>query len=305
MGVDRRGWQSLALTALWAGACGLVFWLVYLVTVRTSYGRLFADASLRGAVLSRSRTGDVVDGALSVVTVASLLAAVALIAVIALLRLRRGLGLAAIGLLAASNVSAQLLKRFLLERPDLGLAESAPATLNSLPSGHSTAAFSVVVALLFVVPVRTRGVLAVTGGVYGCVVALATMGAGWHRASDSVAAFLLVGFWAGVVIGGVVAFDASDLPVEDAPARSGRRRRSLVVVAVLALGVAVTLMAMLAVVTPLRENAVGEAAAFATGGLFIVGTAIAVLLGMLELIERIAPDAGLRPVRSASAGGPG
>ena len=200
----------MGLCAAWVAFCGVAFWLVYLVTVRTSYGRLFADASLRGAVLSRSRFSDAIEGTLGVITVAFLLAAVALISVIALLRLRRALGLAAVGVLILSNVSAQLLKSFVLERPDLGLRESAPATLNSLPGGHSTAAFSVAVALLLVVPARTRGLVALAGGAYSILVALATMVAGWHRASDSVAAFLLVGLWVGVAAGAIVAFGAHD-----------------------------------------------------------------------------------------------
>ena len=289
MRVDRRGWHSLALAGGWIASCGLVFWLVYLVTVRTSSGRLFADASLRGAVLSRSRVGNVVDQSLGVVTVASLLAAVALIAVIALVRLRRGLGLAAVGLLVVSNVSAQLLKSYVLQRPDLGLRESAPATLNSLPGGHSAAAFSVVVALLLVVPARTRGVVATAGGFYACVVALATMAAGWHRTADSVAAFLLVGIWVGVVVAVMVAFDAADRPGDPAAAAVRLPSSSIMAAAALALGLAVALMAALAVATPIRESTFGEATAFATGGLFIVGTAIVVLAGVLVLVERIAP----------------
>jgi len=83
----------------------------------------------------------------------------------------------------------------LLTRPDLGLREITPATHNSLPSGHTTAVSSVVVALLVVTPARGRPLVAVTGGAAAVVTALATMSAGWHRAGDSIAAFRVVGAW--------------------------------------------------------------------------------------------------------------
>ncbi len=133
-------------------ASGGGFVLVYCATVRTVQGRLFGDASLRGALLTRSSLADGADAVLNVVSVASLLGAVALVATVALVRLKRAQGLAAVGLLVGANVSTLVLKRYLLERPDLGIREVAPATLNSLPSGHTTAVFSAVAALLFVVP---------------------------------------------------------------------------------------------------------------------------------------------------------
>lgn len=97
----RVEWRSMAFGVL-AGVCVAAFTAVYLWTVRTTAGRLLGDASLRGAMLTNSRTGDLVDGVLAVVSVATLLGAVATIAVIALIRLRRSPGLAAIGLLGAA-----------------------------------------------------------------------------------------------------------------------------------------------------------------------------------------------------------
>lgn len=289
--MDTRQRRSVLLLALLAAGCVLAFWLLYLLTVRTSYGRLFADASLRGAVRTRSGSGGLVDQALGVVTVASLLAALALVAVIALLRLRRGLGLAAVGVLLGSNLSAQLLKEFVLQRPDLGLLESAPSTLNSLPSGHSAAAFSVGVALLIVVPPRIRELVAAAGVTYACVVAVATMAAGWHRAADSAAAFLLVGLWASVALAVVVAYGAADAPgAENAPTMS-TRHRVLVKAAGASFAVTLVLMGLLAVVGPVRETGFGLFVAFVTGALLILATAVAVNLALLAVLERVAPGA--------------
>ena len=76
---------------------------MYYVTVRTIQGRLFGDASLRGALLTRSALADGADTVLNVVSVASLLGAVALVATVALVRLERVQGLAAIGLLVGAQ----------------------------------------------------------------------------------------------------------------------------------------------------------------------------------------------------------
>jgi membrane-associated phospholipid phosphatase len=119
------------------------FVLAYWFTVQTITGRQLADAALRGATITRSSAGAAVDATLDVVTATALIAVVAAIAVVALIRMQRTRGLVAIGLLLAANASGRILKVFVLPRSDLGLAESAPAALNSLPSGHTTAAFSI------------------------------------------------------------------------------------------------------------------------------------------------------------------
>lgn len=147
-GCDRTG----VLTVL----CLFGFVLGYVLTVRTTPGRQLGDASLRGALITNSGVVDAVDAILGVVSVATLLGGVAAIALIALVRQRRVPGLTAVGLLIAANASTWLLKTHLLTRPDLGLREITPATHNSLPSGHTAAVFSVVLAVLVVVPARGR-----------------------------------------------------------------------------------------------------------------------------------------------------
>jgi membrane-associated phospholipid phosphatase len=183
--------MPLARIALIFAGLVALFGLVYGVSVYTAVGRRLADSSLRGAIAARPLFFGTVSKILDVVSVASLLGAVALVAVIALVRLARLEGLLAVGILVCSNISTWLLKTVLLTRPDLGLHEIAPATLNSMPSGHATAVFSSVAALLFVAPRRWRGVSATAGAGFAAVTGLATMLAGWHRAGDSVAAFLL------------------------------------------------------------------------------------------------------------------
>lgn len=78
----------------------LGFVVVYALTVRTTPGRQFGDASLRGALVTNASA---VDAVLSAVSVAALVGGVAAIALIALLRLRRVPGVAAVGLVVAAN----------------------------------------------------------------------------------------------------------------------------------------------------------------------------------------------------------
>ncbi|MBI1376577.1 MAG: phosphatase PAP2 family protein [Frankiales bacterium] len=192
-------WERTAawLVAVWAGClAGLV--LVYELTVRTVAGRIVGDVALRGADVQVPAFLSGMNTVLDLVTATSIAGAVALVAVVALARDRRDDGLVAVGLLVAANVSSRLLKSFLLSRPDLGLSESAPVTLNSLPSGHTTAAFSAVVALLVVLPRRLRTPVALVGIGFSALAAIATMTSGWHRAGDSLASLLLVASWTAV-----------------------------------------------------------------------------------------------------------
>ena len=227
-----------------------------------------------------------VDTVLGVVSTASLLGGIAAIAMLALMTLKRVSGGAAVGLVLAANASAWLLKNHVLSRPDLALSEVTPATHNSLPSGHTTAVFSVVVAILFVVPSRWRTVVAVVGGTTSIVVALATMSAGWHRAGDSVAALALVGGWAGLAALLVGALDAGE---PDAAHRSDTNllvRRWLTAMAAGTGVFAMSLAVGLVLIPALRASAAGAVLAFLAGGLLIVATAFAVLIGVQFALVR-------------------
>lgn len=256
------------------------FVVVYYVSVRTVGGRLVSDASLRGAIASGASVQDTVEAILDVVSVGSLLGAVAVVALIALLRLDRIRGLAAIGVLGAANVSTWLLKEHLITRPDLGLDEVAPATLNSLPSGHATAAFSAVAALLVVLPAAVRVPTALLGGGFTAVVALATMFAGWHRAADAMAAFLVVGVWTMVAIAVVVAYGRPRQP-----AAGTLQLRWWVALSVGGLVLGGTLSLVLSALGPIRDTSVGSLLAFMSEALLVVGTLLGVLAGMLRVLE--------------------
>lgn len=289
--------RLLSLLGLGALGYSLSLAAVYYSTVHTVDGRLLSDTSLRGA-LSTSEVVGAVDAVLNVVSVASLLGAVAAVALIALIRLVRIQGLAATGVLVSANVSALLLKDYLLSRPDLGLHEIAPATLNSLPSGHSTAAFSAVAALLLVAPSRWRLAVATVGGAYVAVTGTATMLAGWHRAADSIAAFLLVGFWTTVAAAVVLVY----LPSESSTATDAATPRSVrwlaaTTVGCLSMGAAIAVTLVLS--APVRDSIVGPWVAFLSAALLITGTVVGVVIGILRVLDAV--DSAKQPRRQQSA----
>lgn len=187
-------------------------------------------------------------------------------------------------MLVLANGSTWLLKEHLLTRPDLGLDEVAPATLNSLPSGHTTAAFSAVAALLVVLAARVRAPTALFGGGFAALTALATMFAGWHRAADAMAAFLVVGVCTMVAISAVVVL-AGPPPEGSAPASTTERLRWWVAPSVGALVLGSVLAAALSLLAPVRDTLVGSLMAFMTASLLIVGTLVGVLVGMLRVLE--------------------
>ena len=279
---DRWSLSRLVLMAL-TSVC--MFALVYIVTVRTVEGRLLGDASLRGALLTNSGLTGPVGRVLNVISVASLLGVVAVVAIIALVRLARLPGVAAIGVLVGSNASTLLLKDYVLARPDLGVIEVTPATLNSLPSGHATAAFSAAAALLFVVPPRWRLTVVTLGSAYATLTSLATMSAGWHRAGDAIAAFLLVAVWsiAGAMV--LLIFSAGAHRTDWRSSTRSALRRKLEATAVVCLSLGAATGVVLTAISPVRETTFGYASAFVAGGLLIAGTSTAGLIAVLSALE--------------------
>ncbi len=272
----RRPLTGLGLVAM-AQVVG--FAVVYELTVQTLPGRRFADTSLRGALRLGSIAADTVDAVLDWVSAASLFGAMAAVATVALVRLARVQGLAAIGLMVTANATTWMLKEILLLRPDVGLDEVAPSTLNSLPSGHSTAVFSAAAALGFVAPPRARPVVVLVGTGAAAVTGLATMVAGWHRAGDSMAAFLVVGFWTTVAAGVVVVLGGPRGSARSAPGWAALRLPAVFSLGAVALGGLIALA--LDAVPPVRDSTPGSLLALLAAVLLVAGAAGAVAVGIL------------------------
>ena len=115
--------------------------------------------------------------------------------VIAALRRRPSLAVQVAVLMIGANLTTQVLKKWVLYRPDLGVEADYG---NTLPSGHTTAAASVSAALLLVVPPRVRPWAAVLGAGYTTATGISTLIGQWHRPSDVVAAVLVVLAWTAI-----------------------------------------------------------------------------------------------------------
>ncbi|TYC17215.1 phosphatase PAP2 family protein [Micromonospora sp. MP36] len=191
-----RGGTAVWLVVL-ALAQAAAFLLVWRFAVHTSLGQWIDTVALTGNRIGQSRIDEPVNRILNAMSVVSLLAATAVIGFIALIRGRKTLAVTATLLIAGANVSTQLLKHY-LTRPDFGIDPARAAVGNSLPSGHTAVAASVAVALILVLPPKARVPGAFLGAGYAAAAGVATLSAGWHRPSDAVAAYLLVGIWAAV-----------------------------------------------------------------------------------------------------------
>ncbi|HVW48208.1 MAG TPA: phosphatase PAP2 family protein [Solirubrobacterales bacterium] len=132
---------------------------------------------------------------------ASLLILGAVVAGIGLWFGRRREVVAALILIAGANVTTQALKS-LLEHVRYTAAQQGweMPWANSFPSGHTTAAATLAVGLLFVVPARHRLAAAVAGFLLTAAVGISVMVLSWHYPSDVLGALLVVGAWAFAIL---------------------------------------------------------------------------------------------------------
>ncbi|TDC43768.1 phosphatase PAP2 family protein [Micromonospora sp. KC207] len=189
-----RGWTAVWLVVL-ALAQTAAFVVVWRAALHTELGQWLDTVALTGNRIGQDRIAEPVNHILNTMSALSLLVATSVIGFIALIRRRVALAITATLLIAGANVTTQLLKHSLV-RPDFGIDPERAAVGNSLPSGHTTVAASVALALILVLPRTVRVLGAFVGTGYAALAGVATLSAGWHRPSDAVAAFLVVGVWA-------------------------------------------------------------------------------------------------------------
>ncbi|WP_305092738.1 phosphatase PAP2 family protein [Prescottella sp. R16] len=174
-------WTIVVVAALVFGA------LTYLAAVWTVTGQTIENAALRGADQVDPADLQQADDALARITVLSLAVGTAAVCAVGLLRRQPVLAFAAGSIVVGGQVVTQSLKRFVLPRPELVDVTAAYAH-NSLPSGHTTIAMTVLVATMIVVPYRFRGVAMFVVLTWAVGIGAYTIVAKWHRLSDTLAA---------------------------------------------------------------------------------------------------------------------
>lgn len=110
--------------------------------------------------------------------------------------------LIAVGTIVGANLSTQVLKHTWLDKPMLaGGPEWPPFWVNNtLPSGHTTMAASIAVAVFLIASPRQRPLFAVLIAVYSGAVGAYMFIETWHTPADVIAAYLVVAVWA--MVGG-------------------------------------------------------------------------------------------------------
>ncbi|MEU1811674.1 phosphatase PAP2 family protein [Micromonospora sp. WMMD1076] len=284
-----RGW-----TAVWLVVLALVqtaaFGLVWRFAVHTELGQWLDTVALTGNRIGQDRIDGPVNTILNAMSVVSLLAATAVIGFIALIRGRKALAVTATLLIAGANVTTQLLKHYLV-RPDFGIDPERAAAGNSLPSGHTAVAASVAIALILVLPRKLRAAGAFLGAGYAAAAGVGTLSAGWHRPSDAVAAYLVVGAWAAAAGLVLLFFQREQAVVEpgDAHRVAGAVLGGIGVVALLASAVA---LSWLVDRSTIPVEALGRRPLFigyAGSAAGIAGTIAVVAALVLVVVHRLVP----------------
>ena len=263
-------WLRFAAAAI---ASVAAFWAVYAAFVLTEPGQRSENLGLLGAVLRSEADRQASLGRLSLISLVSFGLAVVLVFLVATMRRRARLGILAAGVMVTSIVAAEILKE-VLPRPAL---VDGPAWIlrNDFPSGHSTIAAGIGVAMLLVSPDRLRWFALPAAVLIAGFIGQATQVAGWHRLSGSIGGVLLV---VAVALAGLVVLDRAGLVAPSAHGRVSARLRGLLVGlgAVLILLGAIVLAIFVAF--PLLRAPEGASGAFLHTVFDAVGSGVTVLV---------------------------
>ncbi|MBS5750307.1 phosphatase PAP2 family protein [Actinomyces sp. oral taxon 181] len=175
-----------------AGGCALFSILVAWAAVFTVTGQAIDTLSMEAAMRWAESLGAVGSTVTHIISVPAMVAVAGLIVLIAWLRRRPTLAGRALGMIVAANTTTQVAK-LLIDRPDFHMSA---AILNSLPSGHTTVAMSLALALVMIAPEWFRGPAAWIGYIWTSLVGISVMVFGWHRPADVLVAMAICGFWA-------------------------------------------------------------------------------------------------------------
>ena len=270
---------------------------LYAVTVRTRVGQLVGELILGGRPASSPIVADA-EQVLATLSRTSLVIGTLCVITIALAQRRPWLAAAATVAIVGANASTQMLKVVILDRTDMldGLFYPLP---NSFPSGHATAAASIAVGALLVLPPLLRAPTVILSSIIVAVVGVSTLLAGWHRMADAVGGVFVATAWgsaAGAILGWRRGVDVVGIRTVAFGAFASRIPVLLGIVALALGGLAYLIAALdpLDVMLVLAERG-GSPAIFAIGVLLTIGSSL-LALGALGFALR-----DVRLDRSASA----
>ena len=209
-----RAAGALAALGVLAAAAAVVLGLV---AIGTESGQRWDDAGRGGvSVFDQPTVFRGASGLLDTISVASLALLGGAIILLALLRGRPRLAAAAGLVLLGANVTTQVVKGS-FDRPDLVYGWWTEP--GAFPSGHTTVAMSLAMALMIVVPPGIRWTAALGGCAYAAAVGIAVISLDWHRPSEVVGAYLVVVAWTGLVMAALTLLGEDP---DREPGRAGR-----------------------------------------------------------------------------------
>jgi membrane-associated phospholipid phosphatase len=173
-----------------------------------------AAQHLDAAVLARliepgSRTGSLAAGIAHLGDPGALLLMLALACGIALARRQPRGALAALAIVAGANLTTQLFKALLAHPRFQSALGAEQLASNTFPSGHATAAASIAIAFLFVVPRDWRPLTVFCGAALVAAVGCSVMALSWHYPSDVLGGILVAGGWGFAALAGLRAGEAA------------------------------------------------------------------------------------------------
>jgi membrane-associated phospholipid phosphatase len=276
--------------------------VAYVVTVGTALGQLMSELILGGR-MGAPEAARAAEDVLRTTSRAALAAGGVTVVAVALLQRREALALVAGATLVLSNLTTQVLKGVVLDRADL-LDNLFYVLPNSFPSGHVTAAASVAVALLLVLPPILRSPTLLVASIAVALVGASTMIAGWHRMADAIGGVFVATGWGAALTALLVSRRGAEPvgPRTAALARAGAQVPIVVGVVVLVVGSAGYLLAVadpLGVLLHLAERG-GSPALLGVGVLIATGASFLALGGFGLAIR----DVQLDPPRRAAPAPP-
>jgi membrane-associated phospholipid phosphatase len=185
-----------------AGACLAALTLVYLVAAHVPAAELRDAVALHDlAVLNRPSVESVGNFVLHLLDPGVYVLWAAAIVAVALARRRPRVALAAAAVMALAPFTAETLKP-LLAHPHYHVGGTWVGAA-SWPSGHSTAALSLVLGAVLVSPRGLRPFVAAAGAAFAVVVGLFLLVLAWHMPSDVVGGYLVASMWTALAVTGL------------------------------------------------------------------------------------------------------
>jgi membrane-associated phospholipid phosphatase len=203
--VPRRSISLLIAGSACAAGAALV-WVAVAMSTQARWLDVAAEHGFLG--LRASRLAPFAETFSRTVGPVTLVVGGVLFVAIALARRRPRIAAAVAVILIGANVTTQVLKPALAIPRFSEWLGTAQITPGSWPSGHSTAAMSLVLCAVLVASPRLRPTVAAVGAVFAVAIGYALVGMGWHYPSDVLGGFLVAGAWALVAAAAVRAADA-------------------------------------------------------------------------------------------------